>query len=481
MPEILSQSIGPRMDMARERANNTHRASDTLRVMGQQSKPLFVQPPSDLPVDALGHDDLARKLVDHAARLPAGSSIALQGPWGRGKTDVLWRVHTAAKGAEAVDGTKFVASVHINPWSYGEPDLLTPLVIKLLELIPPERRSGNEALKIAAQTVIKSGLNFGMKAVSYLAPAGGRLLEAAADPTSDLLTGLFEARDAQDDGNVPDLDPVAAMRKRFCELCSAVVESASGGKTGGRLLVVVDDLDRCLPSRQIALLEAVYFLANSSAGEAEVPPVSFIFAIDSQAISRVIQRQFSASIVESQLYIDKLFEFKSTLPEVAVDALEGLLNCRARNVLNNVVDRTLFLPGIRTPRLARRLSVVLEAVVPELNEATIRKDLGLEWQSSMEVVAQVYLLSLYCPGIRAKLQPEDRVQAMFTHLRKSADRFTDSGGETESMVRALRAYHIATDADTAIIVIYLFKKFHLGGLTDKRAQWASRMLERIGA
>ncbi|MEN0021543.1 MAG: P-loop NTPase fold protein, partial [Planctomycetota bacterium] len=333
--------------------------------MGQDPQRFFVQPPA-LPDDALGHEALARKLVGHAARLPPGSSIALQGPWGRGKTDVLWRIHTAAEQAEPIDGTRFVASIHINPWSYGEPDLLTPLVIKLLELIPPTRRANDKSIRMAAQTVIKSGLNFGMKAASYLVPAGGKLLEVAADPMSDLLAGLFEARDEQDNGELPDLDPVAAMRTRFCELCSAVVEAASDSTSDGRLLVVVDDLDRCLPSRQIALLEAVYFLANSSAGEAEIPPVNFVFAVDGLAVSRVVRRMFSASMMESQAYIDKLFDFKMHLAEMPNGAVSSLLRGRTPSRgLADAIDNALFLPSIRTARFAIRLAVASRAVLDD--------------------------------------------------------------------------------------------------------------------
>ena len=49
----------------------------------------------DLPPDALGHDDLARAIIYKAVHLPPGSVIAVQGSWGRGKTDVLARVAVA--------------------------------------------------------------------------------------------------------------------------------------------------------------------------------------------------------------------------------------------------------------------------------------------------------------------------------------------------------------------------------------------------
>ncbi len=84
--------------------------------------------PEQLPTatdDALGHEKLAGIVLDRRHRLDAGSAAALRGPWGRGKTDLLGRLQ---RRVDKGKGGRFVQAVAINPWRYGQPDLLTPLV-----------------------------------------------------------------------------------------------------------------------------------------------------------------------------------------------------------------------------------------------------------------------------------------------------------------------------------------------------------------
>ena len=42
--------------------------------------------------DVLWHEDMANSILEKAPYLPPGAVIAVQGPWGRGKTDVLARI-----------------------------------------------------------------------------------------------------------------------------------------------------------------------------------------------------------------------------------------------------------------------------------------------------------------------------------------------------------------------------------------------------
>ncbi len=61
-------------------------------------------PGAELVKDALSHDSFADAVLRHGYALPQSSVIALQGPWGRGKTDVLRRIHEKLKN-RATEGT----------------------------------------------------------------------------------------------------------------------------------------------------------------------------------------------------------------------------------------------------------------------------------------------------------------------------------------------------------------------------------------
>ena len=119
-----------------------------------------------------------------------------------------------------------------------------------------------EAIRKAAESVIKAGLNFGLKATALTIP-GGQIYETGAKEAIDLLEGLFHARDLECE-SVPDPDPVSEMGKRFAELVRVLLAKHEVAPNA-RLLICVDDLDRCLPHRQVALLEALHFLVTAGA------------------------------------------------------------------------------------------------------------------------------------------------------------------------------------------------------------------------
>jgi len=321
-----------------------------------------------LPEDCLGHDDIARLVLDKVGILSPGSMISIQGPWGRGKTDILLRI----KGADN-DSVKSKArrtSIWINPWQYGTPDLLSPIVIALLKLAPPKTPSQSKALWKAAQSVITAGIGFGLKATALVAP-GGKFIEAAAEEAKSLLTGLFEAR-ALDEMPKPDPDPVARLGEQFKKLVDHVL-AHEGHSPAARLLICIDDLDRCLPHRQVALLEALHFLISAKAD------ATILVALDPSLARQSVVVHYGTPAFDPERYLDKMFDLRITLPSISGETLktlirkqlsknylfEGaqvpLLELAARRFghlfsdLENSFQKALFLPDFCNPRMIGRI------------------------------------------------------------------------------------------------------------------------------
>lgn len=328
-----------------------------------------------LPPDALGHEPLAKAIIHKAVHLPPGSVIAVQGSWGRGKTDVLARVALAVRDPKAHKLPSDVACevLWINPWQYGTPDLLTPLVIGLLQRIPRERRSGDKALRKAAETIIRAGINFGLKLGALAIPAAP-LLELAADPLDRLIGGLFEAVNQQQPAEaLPDSDPVAVMGERFKVLVEGLVSSKRMA-AGARVIVCVDDLDRCLPDRQVALLEAIRFLISSDA------PATFLIALDPTLARQAILTHYKTEAFDPDRYLDKMFHLRVNLPAIGTQVQELVKRHLAREVrafgdrlqlgqlvqhlfgsdgapkrLSDAAARALCVPDLSSPRVLTRI------------------------------------------------------------------------------------------------------------------------------
>src|SRR5262245_32787141 len=90
--------------------------------------------------DALRHREVAGAVIRHMDALPLGSVISIQGSWGRGKTDVLARAYVELQERARREGHP--APLWLNPWQYGTPDLIRPVVVNLLSRLRPEQRGG---------------------------------------------------------------------------------------------------------------------------------------------------------------------------------------------------------------------------------------------------------------------------------------------------------------------------------------------------
>ena len=277
----------------------------------------------ELSKDVLWHEQMANSILDKAPYLPPGAVIAVQGPWGRGKTDVLARIAKKSLTDQRPDWMA-CETIWINPWQYGTPDLLTPLVLGLLERVPVKRRASSKSLRMAAETIIRAGANFGLKAASLVVPGGG-ILKEAAGPVDDLLKGLFSAL-KENEIAPPEPDPVSKMADRFRELVKEVLESRNAGHHE-RLVICIDDLDRCLPDRQVALLEAMRFLTSTGAA------ATFLVALDPTLARQAVVAHYGTTAFDPDRYLDKMFHLRVNLPALNKTQLFSLVNGRLEQIV----------------------------------------------------------------------------------------------------------------------------------------------------
>ncbi len=262
--------------------------------------------------DALGHQRLADAVTRHLDALPPASVLALQGSWGRGKSDVLGRVHDRFAQRAKEHGAP--EPLRLDPWQYGTPDLIRPVVLALLSRIRAEDWRGKEKLQIAARTLIRAGNAMLFKALTVVVPAPvGEIIGAAEQPVAEGLDALFSGGPTQ---KPVDPDPVKVMAERFRELVEGYV-----GQRDRRwpLLICVDDLDRCLPDHQIAMLEAIFFLTAAGAD------CLFLIALDPMLVQQAAVTHYRTAGFDANKYLDKLFTLRLSLPELGESSVQALL------------------------------------------------------------------------------------------------------------------------------------------------------------
>jgi len=270
---------------------------------------LWLDNPS--PVDLLAFAPVAETVVaalvdDQLDPIALGVS----GRWGSGKTTLLRLIETELTKLNREESKILVVST--DPWRYdpatGVKESLISQVLSALEseLVAEDGKesNGKKMLKRLVQRVDWA------KAIA-LAAQSSILLQI---PSIDSLVGLVKGSEDDSEDAVRGLE---AFREEFQELLAS--PDLAHVK---RVVVLVDDLDRCLPSTVIETLEGIrLFLA--------VPKMSFVIAADEERVADAIRTRYEsvdAAVQQStsdrqeepaKLYLHKIVQTTVPVPTLS--------------------------------------------------------------------------------------------------------------------------------------------------------------------
>ncbi|MEC4723314.1 Qat anti-phage system ATPase QatA [Noviherbaspirillum sp. CPCC 100848] len=250
---------------------------------------------NETKVDLLNNEAIAAtivKLLRHRPEHPI--TVGVHGDWGAGKSSVLEMIEASFQNERKVLCLKF------NGWRFqGFEDakiaLIEGIVTGLIERRPALTRAADtvkevfrriDLLKLAKKA---GGLAFtsftGIPTIGQIETIVGSLRGLIDDPaklaTKDNLEGVVtEVKDLLKDKdgestNVPA--EIDAFRKAFDELLRAAEVE--------QLVVLIDDLDRCLPDTAIETLEAVRLFVFTSR-------TAFVVAADEAMIEYSVRKHF---------------------------------------------------------------------------------------------------------------------------------------------------------------------------------------------
>lgn len=263
---------------------------------------------SDEPsaVDLLAFAAVAETVVD-AILDDALDPVALgvSGAWGSGKTTVLRLVEIAVSGPPK-EGEGKVLAVPTDPWRYdptvGAKESLIAGVLDALQKEIIDTR-GPEAEALALVRRLARRVDWA-KAIKVAAKAS----LAFQLPSLDDITDLVRTE--------PDGDAESEPRglEAFREEFSTLMASADLGHVR-RVVVLVDDLDRCLPDTVVETLETIrLFLA--------VPKMAFVIAADEERVAEAIRQRYPGGSGEeaeepAKLYLHKIVQTTIPLPSLS--------------------------------------------------------------------------------------------------------------------------------------------------------------------
>lgn len=279
-----------------------------------------------------GVSDTVAEIIIQAKGKPI--SIGVSGAWGVGKSSMIKLIRSALEARAQGRRSEFVF-VEFNAWLYQGYDdaraALMEVIASTLQQEAQARQTGldktQELLKRvdwlrAAKVTIGSAIALSMG----LPPLGlaGEIIElgkkvvagdVSADDLSTLQGKVSEASNAA--GGLLKQRPESSPPKQIDAIRKCFEEALT--EMNVTLVVLIDDLDRCLPPTTISTLEAIrlfLFLQNTA----------FVIAADDAMIKHAVRQHFQG--VEEGLvtsYFDKLIQVPIRVPPLGTQEVRAYL------------------------------------------------------------------------------------------------------------------------------------------------------------
>ena len=229
--------------------------------------------------------------------------IALDSPWGTGKSffiDLL---------VQDIETSEKIRVVKYNAWKndYSD-DAFNPLIYDILNSDCLHLTVTNEADKEIARNIIKNIINVGIVFSKQW------IKDAVKDKTGFDVDKIIEEAFKSGKGikdylfnEIPNLAEVNAQREafeKFKSYLSNITEKMA--KDGKKLVVVIDELDRCKPTFAIQTLEVVKHIFD-------IKNTVFLFAVDLRQLSYSISSVYGQGF-DSVGYLRRFFDYIAKLP-----------------------------------------------------------------------------------------------------------------------------------------------------------------------
>jgi predicted KAP-like P-loop ATPase len=301
------------------------------------------------------HANLIIELIKDDKMLPL--TIGLFGDWGSGKSSIL---EVLKKDLEKEPKT---ACLYFNGWTFeGYDDAKAALLETIVKAFENEKKFGAE-IKDNIRKLYKSinwmrVIGFGLKNIAIPLVTGG-VIQLAQSITDISDKPEQFVKDANE-----DIDKFELVRK-FRDEFENLLEKSKVEK----LVVIIDDLDRCLPDRIIDNLEAIKLFLN-------VKNTAFVIGADPRIVRHAIEYRYKNMIDDSNKensnerivydYLEKLIQIPYSLPKLSDSEVETyitLLFCESD--IDNPDDFKVVLDAFKKFREHDRYSVFDFAKVKE--------------------------------------------------------------------------------------------------------------------
>lgn len=281
---------------------------------------------SEADIDFLNFNYLAEQVVEISKdEKLSPATIGVYGDWGSGKSTLMKMVK------KSLDADKNTLTVEFNGWLFeGYEDAKTALCGTILDEMRTHETlfaKGKEKIKALLKKVdggkllskgVKYGLDFlltsGIGTVTELTLTGiiSAVKQKAGDVSEDEIKKVIDAFKKEETKRTE----IKNFRKTFKE----VFENCKGE----RLVVFIDELDRCTPDTVLDIFEAIRLFLY-------VPGTTFIIGADERLVSYAVKTKYKDipghDIDISKEYLEKLVQYPVKIPQLNEQEVKQYITC----------------------------------------------------------------------------------------------------------------------------------------------------------
>jgi len=289
-----------------------------------------------LKEDALDFTPYVQALADIAMTGSTPLTIGVFGTWGSGKTSLMRMVKEQVEAQGAAAGW-------FDAWKYDKEEtlwraFLLSVLFALEEAAAKNKQPTEEIEKLKTLLYQPIDIEKTGGVTIDLAKLGGKLTQGTVQiglsfiPGGAALGKIVEELQASGTANLNDATLDAIQRERikvhieqvrfleqFQERFRRIVAETVVRNNNGRLVVFVDDLDRCLPEKAIEVLEAIKLFVDA-------PGCVFLLGLDADVIARGVELRYhdyfkdgdgkKTNPIDGAKYLEKIIQLPFQIPPV---------------------------------------------------------------------------------------------------------------------------------------------------------------------
>ena len=318
-------------------------------------------------------------IINNPNLLPC--SIGIFGDWGSGKSSLMKMVEEKYKDKENILVIRF------NGWLFeGYEDTKTVLMGRIVDEIISKRTLGTKALKTAARllkkidilrlsgTAIKYGIGFAtMGPVGLAAASGADLLGKLKD--ADYEKYIKERKESEVNPDENLRNNIQEFHENFDELIRETNLE--------KIIVFIDDLDRCSPDTIIGTLEAIKLFLFTKG-------TAFVIGADERLIKYAVRRRFPEipgdSTEVGRDYLEKLIQYPIRIPPLNTIELINYVNLLFSQLHIDVGEFEIVRGNILTEKQKKNFEFIFDINNADQFFNEVKDELKESFQLSSQIV-----------------------------------------------------------------------------------------------